>query len=97
MSARKNRKRKHSPEVHQEHQDNQDNQNADGEELNWSDDEGTHVDGIYIPAPAKRISIRESNTRLIIRKISNNFFKSYAQEQDLGPFSKVCCNCYHIK
>ena len=63
------------------------------DELNWSDEEGTVVDGIYIPAPAKHNISTISSARLIIRKISNNFFKSYAEDTDLGPFSVVgLCN-----
>lgn len=82
MSVTKNRKRKNS-------NDNVPNEDPD-EELNWSDEEGTTVDGIYIPPPIKRHTNFTSETRLIIKKISNNFFKSYAHETDLGPFTKVC-------
>ncbi|KAJ3660188.1 hypothetical protein Zmor_004654 [Zophobas morio] len=85
MSAVKNKKRKHSGEAVEVAPEEPD------DELNWSDEEGTVVDGIHIPAPAKRNVSATSNARLIIRKISNNFFKSYAQETDLGPFS-VCFN-----
>ncbi|CAH1155594.1 unnamed protein product [Phaedon cochleariae] len=62
------------------------------EELICSDDEGTFVDGIRIPPATKPIcSFDPSGPRLIITKIVNNFFKSYADEQILGPFHK-CFN-----
>ena len=59
------------------------------DELNWSAAEVTEVDGIYTPALAKRDVSATSSTHLIIGKISNNFFKRYAQETDLEPFSTV--------
>lgn len=62
------------------------------DDVNFSDEEGTRVDGIYIPPPIKPVcSLDPTGPRLIIRKIVNNFFKSYAEEQTLGPFHKVCC------
>ncbi|KAG4074231.1 hypothetical protein HA402_008979 [Bradysia odoriphaga] len=59
-----------------------------------SDDEegGTRIGDIYIPPPVKPYCSTESiGPRLIITKISNNNFKSYAGEVVLGPFS----NCFH--
>lgn len=62
----------------------------DEDEVNFFDEEGTRVDGIYIPPPTKPVcSFDPSGPRLIITKIVNNFFKSYADEQTLGPFHKV--------
>lgn len=55
-----------------------------------SDDEGTKVDGIYIPpAQPPTLSMDPTGPRLIITKITNNFFKSYAENEVLGPFNKV--------
>ncbi|XP_968011.2 structural maintenance of chromosomes protein 4 [Tribolium castaneum] len=61
------------------------------EDLNFSDEEGIYVDDIYIPPPLKRRNVEKSQTRLIITKIVNNYFKSYAENVVLGPFSK-CFN-----
>nr|CAI5830512.1 unnamed protein product [Callosobruchus analis] len=62
------------------------------EELVFSDDEATFVDGIRIPPPIKpTLSFDPTGPRLIITKIDNNFFKSYAKGQVLGPFHK-CFN-----
>ncbi|KAG5889944.1 hypothetical protein JTB14_018839 [Gonioctena quinquepunctata] len=62
------------------------------DEMNFSDDEGTFVDGIKIPPATKpTCSFDPTGPRLIITKISNRFFKSYAEEQILGPFHK-CFN-----
>ncbi|KAK9877855.1 hypothetical protein WA026_020085 [Henosepilachna vigintioctopunctata] len=73
---------------------NENNQDpaSEDEQLHLSDDEGINVDGIHIPSlktPAN--SINSTGPRLIIRKIVNNFFKSYADTQTLGPFHK-CFN-----
>lgn len=64
---------------------------SDGaEEFTLSDDECTFVDGIRIPPATKPVcSFDPTGPRLIITKIENNFFKSYADEQVLGPFHKV--------
>lgn len=63
---------------------------SSSEEEVLSDDEGTKVDGIYIPpAQPPTLSMDPTGPRLIITKISNNFFKSYAENQVLGPFNKV--------
>ncbi|XP_060526989.1 structural maintenance of chromosomes protein 4 [Cylas formicarius] len=68
-----------------------DNLDSD-DELNFSDEDGLNVDGIYIPAPLKpTLSFDPTGPRLLITKITNNFFKSYANEQILGPFHK-CFN-----
>ncbi|KAG4079470.1 hypothetical protein HA402_005167 [Bradysia odoriphaga] len=69
-------------------------ENENEEDLNMSDDEegGTRIGDIYIPPPVKPYCSTESiGPRLIITKISNNNFKSYAGEVVLGPFS----NCFH--
>lgn len=61
------------------------------EQLTYSDEEGgMHVDGIYIPPPAKpACSVENNGPRIIITKIVNNFFKSYGKGTALGPFHKV--------
>lgn len=61
----------------------------DEKDMPFSDEEGTVVDGIFIPAPIKPVTCHISKTRLVITKITNNFFKSYADSVILGPFSKV--------
>lgn len=63
----------------------------DEEEMNLSDEEGgMRIDGIYIPPPPKpACSVETTGPRLIITKIVNDFFKSYANSQSLGPFHKV--------
>lgn len=68
---------------------NNENEHSE-EEFCLSDDEGTFVDGIRIPPASKPVcSFDPSGPRLIITKIENTFFKSYAKEQILGPFHKV--------
>ncbi|XP_030750331.1 structural maintenance of chromosomes protein 4 [Sitophilus oryzae] len=65
---------------------------SDDEELYGSDDEGTRIDGIYIPPATKpTLSFDPTGPRLMITKIYNNFFKSYAENIVLGPFHK-CFN-----
>lgn len=68
-----------------------DNENEHSEEeCTLSDDDCTFVDGIRIPPATQPVcSFDPSGPRLIITKIVNNFFKSYAEEQVLGPFHKV--------
>lgn len=64
----------------------------DDEDLNMSDDEegGTRIGDIYIPPPVKPYCSTESiGPRLIITKIANSNFKSYAGDVVLGPFSNV--------
>nr|XP_023017853.1 structural maintenance of chromosomes protein 4 [Leptinotarsa decemlineata]XP_023017854.1 structural maintenance of chromosomes protein 4 [Leptinotarsa decemlineata] len=83
----KNPKRKSQAPIEPEIEDNESE-----EEVNLSDDEGTFVDGIRIPPATKpTCSFDPTGPRLIITKISNDFFKSYAEEQVLGPFHK-CFN-----
>lgn len=68
------------------------NTEQDDDELNMADDEegGTRIGDIYIPPPVKPYCSTESiGPRLIITKISNCNFKSYAGEVVLGPFSNV--------
>ena len=62
------------------------------DDANISDDEegGTRVGDIYIPPPIPPYCSTESKgPRLIIRKIENNNFKSYAGKVVLGPFHHV--------
>uniref|UniRef100_A0A1A9X0Q7 Structural maintenance of chromosomes protein n=1 Tax=Glossina brevipalpis TaxID=37001 RepID=A0A1A9X0Q7_9MUSC len=64
-------------------------QNTSYNELNMSDDEegGTRIGDIYIPPPIPAYCSTESKgPRLIIKKIENNNFKSYAGKVELGPF-----------
>lgn len=85
MVEKQNPKRK-QPVEHLVANENQDSE----EEFTLSDDEGTFVDGIRIPPASKPVcSFDPTGPRLIITKIVNNFFKSYAEEQVLGPFHKV--------
>lgn len=78
-----NRKRKHVP----------DNENSsDSEEHEeYSDEEGgMRIDDIYIPPPPRNACTSDlSGPRLIITRIVNENFKSYAGVQVLGPFHKV--------
>lgn len=68
-----------------------DDENEDLDNMDYSDDEGTVVDGIRIPPAIKpTCSFDPTGPRLIITKITNNFFKSFANQQILGPFHKVC-------
>ncbi|XP_046426199.1 structural maintenance of chromosomes protein 4 isoform X1 [Neodiprion fabricii] len=56
-----------------------------------SDDEGgVRIDAdIYIPPPPKPMSeVDENGPRIMITKIVNNNFKSYAGKQVIGPFHK---------
>ncbi|CAH2012044.1 unnamed protein product [Acanthoscelides obtectus] len=72
--------------------ENRTNEDDSDEELAFSDDDATFVDGIRIPPPTKpTLSFDPTGPRLIITKIDNNFFKSYAKGQVLGPFHK-CFN-----
>lgn len=65
-------------------------EDSESEELHDSDDEGRRVDGIYIPPAIKpTLSFDPTGPRLLITKIQNNFFKSYAEDVVLGPFHKV--------
>uniref|UniRef100_A0A1I8P3Q0 Structural maintenance of chromosomes protein n=1 Tax=Stomoxys calcitrans TaxID=35570 RepID=A0A1I8P3Q0_STOCA len=59
------------------------------DDANISDDEegGTRIGDIYIPPPIPPYCSTESKgPRLIIKKIENNNFKSYAGKVVLGPF-----------
>ncbi|XP_037817646.1 structural maintenance of chromosomes protein 4 [Lucilia sericata] len=59
------------------------------DDANISDDEegGTRIGDIYIPPPIPpHCSTESKGPRLIIRKIENNNFKSYAGKVILGPF-----------
>lgn len=62
------------------------------EEMFMAEDEegGTRIGDIYIPPPVKPYCSSESiGPRLIIHKIVNYDFKSYAGEVMLGPFCNV--------
>lgn len=62
------------------------------DDANISEDEegGTRVGDIYIPPPIPPYcSIESKGPRLIIKKIENNNFKSYAGKVVLGPFHHV--------
>lgn len=68
------------------------NMEKEDDDLNMSDDEegGTRIGDIYIPPPVKAYCSTESiGPRLIITKISNTNFKSYAGDVVVGPFSNV--------
>jgi len=50
---------------------------------------GITIDDIYIPPPPPAACTNENTgSRLVITKIENSFFKSYAGNQVLGPFHK---------
>lgn len=62
------------------------------DDANMSDDEegGTRIGDIYIPPPIPPYCSTESKgPRLIIKKIENFNFKSYAGKVVLGPFHHV--------
>lgn len=69
--------------------------NDDNEHMNpmsqFEDEEGGFTVGdIYIPPPIKPYCSTESHgARLMITKITNTNFKSYAQNVALGPFCHV--------
>lgn len=84
MSAQKqNRKRPHPVE--------QESEEDEFENFDMSDEEGgIRIDDIYIPPPPRAACAVDSNgPRLVITNIVNDFFKSYASQQKLGPFHKV--------
>lgn len=65
----------------------------DEEFSKFIDDEegGIRIGDIYVPpAPKPALSTDGDGPRLIITKIVNENFKSYAGTQVLGPFHKVC-------
>uniref|UniRef100_A0AAR5Q6Q8 Structural maintenance of chromosomes protein n=1 Tax=Dendroctonus ponderosae TaxID=77166 RepID=A0AAR5Q6Q8_DENPD len=65
---------------------------SDSEESLLADEDGMFVDGIYIPpAQPPTLSMDPTGPRLIITQIENHFFKSYAENEVLGPFHK-CFN-----
>ncbi|XP_066152945.1 structural maintenance of chromosomes protein 4 isoform X2 [Euwallacea fornicatus] len=80
------KKRGPAPPVEQSESDEEEDERL------FSDDEGTNIDGIYIPpVQPPTLSMDPTGPRLIITKINNRFFKSYAEDQVLGPFHK-CFN-----
>lgn len=84
LSASVNRKRKDLTEESSSDEDEVDR-------AEFSDEEGgIRIDDIYIPPPPRNACNSESNApRLIITRIVNENFKSYAGQQILGPFHKV--------
>ncbi|XP_022905361.2 structural maintenance of chromosomes protein 4 [Onthophagus taurus] len=60
------------------------------EELHFSDEEGgCRIGDIYIPPPPRpALTTEDKGPRLIITKITNNWFKSYAGVVHVGPFHK---------
>lgn len=85
MSPQKqSRKRPHPVEE-------QENDEDEFENLDLSNEEGgIRIDDIYIPPPPlPACSVQSSGPRLVITNIVNDFFKSYASQQKLGPFHKV--------
>jgi structural maintenance of chromosome 4 len=64
----------------------------DDEDMDVSEDEegGTRIGGIFIPPPIKPYCSTESKgERLMIAKIVNTNFKSYADTVEVGPFHHV--------
>lgn len=74
------------------------NGHVNGDIDHISDDEegGVRIGDIYIPpAPKPALTFDANGPRLIITRIVNENFKSYAGVQVLGPFHKVnCFVCY---
>lgn len=66
----------------------EDEENSDQD---FEDEEGGfHVDDIYIPPPVKPYCSAESKgPRLLITKLTNINFKSYANTIEVGPFHHV--------
>merc|ERR1719232_2205283 len=59
------------------------------EEEDYIPDGGIRIGDIYIPPPPPAACTLDNNgPRLIITHIENEFFKSYAGKQVLGPFHK---------
>jgi len=71
---------------------------VDGQDIGYDTDEegGLRVDEeIYIPPPPRVFSeVDTTGPRLMISKIVNENFKSYAGTQVIGPFHKVNIICY---
>ncbi|XP_018323917.1 structural maintenance of chromosomes protein 4 [Agrilus planipennis] len=70
-----------------------DSADSEQEDLERSYEEGgIRLDDIYIPPPPRTVRNSDANVpRLIITKIENQFFKSYAEKQVIGPLHK-CFN-----
>lgn len=65
-------------------------QNLDEFEYMSDEEGGIRIHEIYIPPPPKQVGSYDFNgPRLIIKKIINTNFKSYGEQQILGPFHKV--------
>ncbi|CAG9764069.1 unnamed protein product [Ceutorhynchus assimilis] len=91
MSAKK-KPRKETPQRPQPSKQVDSVSSDSEEELELDENGGTFIDGIFIPpAVPPTLSFNPTGPRLIIRKIDNNFFKSYAKNEVLGPFHK-CFN-----
>lgn len=62
----------------------------DSDEEIFVEEGGFRIGGVYVPPPPVAVCSSETyGTRLIISKIVNYNFKSYAGKQELGPFHKV--------
>lgn len=87
--------------VNRKRKDLTDDSSSDEDEIDraeFSDEEGgIRIDDIYIPPPPRNACNSESNApRLIITRIVNENFKSYAGQQILGPFHKVTIKSHNL-
>lgn len=89
--------------ANEERRKSSDDMEVDGQDMGYDTDEegGLRVDEeIYIPPPPRVFSeVDTTGPRLMITKIVNENFKSYAGTQVIGPFHKVnvlaqraCCS-----
>lgn len=70
--------------------DNEDGDDLENPQMWESEDGGTYVGDIYIPPPTEpHCSTESTGSRLMITKIENVDFKSYAGKVCLGPFHYV--------
>lgn len=83
---KQNQKRKHNSDSGKCSSDSEEERDEQ-----YSDEEGgIRIEDIYIPPPPQNACTSDSNgPRLIITRIVNENFKSYAGVQELGPFHKV--------
>lgn len=80
MSAR----RRKNGEMSDDESDNENHQ------VDSDEEGGLRIDDIYIPPPPKNAEERDIHgPRLMITKIVNENFKSYAGVKEIGPFHKV--------
>ncbi|KAK0094280.1 hypothetical protein PV326_011371, partial [Microctonus aethiopoides] len=54
--------------------------------INSDEGGGLKIDNVYIPPPPNTLNSNDNQKRLIIKKIVNINFKSYAGEVVIGPF-----------